>query len=327
MKNFNTLLSVKKQRTNAKTHILIFLGFFVLLQGYGQSDTATHDYIPFPTANAIWRMEDPFYYDESSPHHKTGLNIYSQYLLTGDSITNDKTYHKLQRIGYEYQVYFGGHEIKNFDYYAGCYRNDTLEKKVWYLSYGNETEKLLYDFNWQIGDTLSMGFLNTLFSEVITNIDSLLLNDGLHKRFEVSINGHRHFHIIEGIGSTTELVLFGAGSSLMCFSVDGEAIYIHPNSYIGDCTPVVLAIEDSYKKKPEISIYPNPIYSSFRIKGIDDFPNATVLIYNTYGQIVMQEQLSNKDDIIHVENLSSGVYIVNVHLEDGIIVKCKLIKL
>jgi hypothetical protein len=80
-------------------------------------------------------------------------------------------------------------------------------------------------------------------------------------------------------------------------------------------------------QKPDVTIYPNPAYSTFQIKGIDDFQNVTVSIYNMYGQIVVYEQTVNKDDVIHVEDLCKGVYIVNISIENKIVDKCKLIKL
>jgi hypothetical protein len=82
-----------------------------------------------------------------------------------------------------------------------------------------------------------------------------------------------------------------------------------------------------YKKDISFKIYPNPAHTTFQIKGIDDFQNYSVSIYNMYGQLVMQKQTLNREDIIYIEALPAGVYMVNIGIKDNIIINCKLIKL
>ncbi|MBA3705515.1 MAG: T9SS type A sorting domain-containing protein [Bacteroidetes bacterium] len=101
-----------------------------------------------------------------------------------------------------------GDTIFNGIHYSKCYsamglggiRNDTLNKKVYLYSTGTGTEKLLYDFNMAVGDTVysnsGFGFYTSLLptphvppaqidTAWISRIDSILMpHDGLyHKRF------------------------------------------------------------------------------------------------------------------------------------------------
>ena len=297
-----------------KNYLLISLILFCLVQL-----ASAQEYKPFPTANAMWR-------ESTGPHIKSNMEDY-QYLILGDTVINDKTYHKLQKTGIQSDGSNPSHiEYYPINYSVGYIRNDTLEKKVWYISPDDEAEQLLYDFNWQIGDTINERNFEV---DVITNIDVLPLADGLHKRFEVTRNSIGIFHIIEGIGNTIGLLQLvlpdPRGNTLLCFSVNEETIY--KVSWQDNCDPVYLAIEDYEQKKTSIILYPNPAYSTLQIKGIENFQNFTVSIYTTYGQLIMQEQVLNKDDIIHIENLINGIYIVNVQIKERIIAKCKLIKL
>jgi len=290
-----------------------------LLLFYCMQMVNAQDYRPFPTNNAMWREAYPSF------GKKTGYEEQYQYLITGDSIINKKTYHKLQRTGYKHEYDPFGHEYAPIKEFAGYFRNDTLEKKVWLFD--NGFEQLLYDFNLQLEDTISTIFNNTFGFCIITNIDTLSLKDGLHKRYEITTEFGNNFYIIEGIGSTKGLLprsIEFLDSGLLCFSIDGEIIY---NYLWGgyDCQPAYLAIEDYEQNKATLSLFPNPAYSTFQIKGIDNPQNVSISVYNIYGQLVMQEQLLSKDDMIHIENLCKGVYIVNICIQNSIVATCKLI--
>jgi len=293
------------------------------------------DYKPFPIENAMWREVS------NASDCKTGEIEDYQYLITGDSVIHNKTYNKLQRTGCVKFYDFEQVHIFPFDEYAGCFRNDIHEKKIWYIFPDDDFEQLLYDFNLQLYDSvyvkLNSGY--TTYIGVVTNIDDVSLSDGLHKRFQIfweqlsgaSFNGYSY--IIEGIGSTMGLLFFAEERlsymspfviELKCFSLDGEAIYINPKPLFADCTPV--AIENYAQSKSKITLYPNPVYDTFQIQGVVPFQNYNISIYNMYGQIVMQEQVLNENEVINIENLRKGVYLVKISIMNNIVATCKLIK-
>ena len=285
------------------------------------------DYKPFPTANAMWRE---FYLIPMS--YEGDCEDY-QYLITGDTVINSETYHKLQRTGYAGTHYEG--QLTSIYYpineYAGCFRNDTLEKKVWCVFPNTTFEQLLYDFNLQKRDSVFVNYhLGYDCKGIIVQIDTLTLSDGPHKRFHIFCeqipwqHPAQYYEIIEGIGSTIGLFPKITGITynyITCFSINEKSIYGY-----GKCTPAI-AIKDHPQDKTLITLYPNPAYSTFQIKGIDNFQNITISIYNIEGECVMPKQKVNIDDLIHIETLKEGVYFVNICSKDNIVVKCKLIKL
>jgi len=262
-------------------------------------------YKPFPTSDAMWR----------EVRFELMLEGYCedyQFLITGDTIINGMMYHKLQRTGY-----VGTHNagkithIDFFNEYAGCFRNDTLGKKVWCIFPDKGFERLLYDFNLQKGDSL---YAIDGYVGIVTNIDTLSLSDGLHKRFSIfcpdipSELPFKYYEIIEGIGSTIGLShrMYNRSiltlTELMCVLINEKTIYSVES---GDCIPTN-AIEDYSQDKTRITLYPNPTNTAFQIKGIDDFQNISICIYNIYGQLIMQEQKLSKDEMIHIEALCKG---------------------
>lgn len=69
-------------------------------------------------------------------------------------------YHKIQSSGvvYSNSTAFGGWCSSSIQYsgygYAGAFRNDSLNKKVYFVKPGMLNDTLFYDFDLQLGDTL-----------------------------------------------------------------------------------------------------------------------------------------------------------------------------
>jgi len=298
-----------------------FYVFTLLILFCGLQATNAQAYKPIPTSDAMWR-------EVKFELSLQGFCEDYQYLIIGDTIIAGMIYHKLQRTGY-----VGTHNAGNITHidfineYAGCFRNDTLGKKVWLVFPENDVEKLVFDFDLKKGDSITV---NDGYVGIVKNIDTLSLNDMSNKRFYILCPEvpnqlpSRSFEIIEGIGSSIGLfprVDLVASTWLRCFSINGEIVYWVQ----GDCTPV--NVEDCFLDKSTINLFPNPTYSTFKIKGIENYQNVSVSILNLDGQIVMEEQRLHEDNIIDVKYLFKGVYIVNIRLSDNIVTTCKLIKL
>jgi Secretion system C-terminal sorting domain len=74
------------------------------------------------------------------------------------------------------------------------------------------------------------------------------------------------------------------------------------------------------------SIFPNPFISSTTIKTIGNLKNATLTVYNAYGQTVKQiNNISGHTIPLYRGNLSSGLYFIRLIEEDKIIAVEKLI--
>ena len=71
-----------------------------------------------------------------------------------------------------------------------------------------------------------------------------------------------------------------------------------------------------------ICVYPNPVKTSFRIKNGGD---ATVLVYNSIGDLVINKRV-NDDELISTNNLSNGVYIVQIRSNNSMVTQSLLIE-
>lgn len=94
----------------------------------------------------------------------------------------------------------------------GYIREDTAARKVWFLDNNSPTEKLLYNFSMQVGDTISINFLTgNLFLSGVYTLDSIgTINTLAGQRRTFNLSNHalswsRRMVWIEGMGCTVAL--------------------------------------------------------------------------------------------------------------------------
>lgn len=78
----------------------------------------------------------------------------------------------------------------------------------------------------------------------------------------------------------------------------------------------------------QINIFPNPTENFLQIE-VPDFTSSgqyRILLYDISGKMILQEAISEKTNVINVENLVSGFYIVHLENKSEIILNRKLIK-
>ena len=120
-------------------------------------------YYPFPDSNAQWNMHLSLQ-GIPGPAHEEFYSI----ILTGDTLINGLTYHKLT-IPY---VESSGKSITTMisPGYKGAIRQDTLNRKTFIIPPATITEQLLYDFTMQIGDTVKGHIEPTLTQEMLWSL-------------------------------------------------------------------------------------------------------------------------------------------------------------
>jgi hypothetical protein len=96
---------------------------------------------------------------------------------------------------------------------------------------------------------------------------------------------------------------------------------VGPDTLIIDLC-ITTHIEGSRKIENEISIYPNPTLSFFKISNPGGFE---VTLSNTIGEKIWSRTINSNDETINCENLPPGIYFVQVQTETGFITQ-KLIK-
>lgn len=175
----------------------ILIVFIISLSLNGNSQF--HIYHPLPSENAVWRESFGGSYTSSCSDY--------QLIIIGDTLFDGFTYHKIQKSGVEYYVDQSGWctwiIAYHFDYYLGAFRNDSVNKMVYFLE--NSIDTLLYNFNLNVGDTLPITYTNSYSDNYVETIDSILIGNNFHKRYGIASfydPGYVYVHLIEGIGST-----------------------------------------------------------------------------------------------------------------------------
>jgi hypothetical protein len=277
--------------------------------------TAQLSYTPFPTQAVRWNCN----YSEvwELANHEYGEADESSYFTVGDTLIN----------GYLYTVLSGTNIHTSTDRYiptnymitnttfspAGgfaAYRNDSVNKKV-YILYGN-TEKVLYDFDVQVGDTiecLSYDTANGWYCNhgwppgtiSVTSIDSVLIDN----TYRIRINFSDGFgsSIIAGVGSTCGLFnpigifMDWFGGTLECLSVTSHNIY---SVVSGPCE--ILEIDEK-SNRHSVTVYPNPANDHILI---NDMMEATdYSIFDSLGRLIKEGKTLNQIDLNGMEN---GLY-------------------
>ncbi len=265
-----------------------------LLCGLWISSANAQTYVPFPDSNAMWSYVTCYNINPSPPPLIINCNTY-YYLFGGDSIFNGITYHS---------VYRYNDSTLTTNMYHGLIRLDTLQKKVFYIIYATSVEKMLYNFNANIGDTMC-----EITASIVTSIDSILTNTGYRKRFHTNFDD-----VLDGIGSFFDLiyeVYLEATYNISCFTQNGSLVYMNPN--FSSCN-LEIGIKEKNKSVSEISISPNPVTNCSHLIG--DFSlsdNVVIEIYDYTGRkIVKSLKSTSMDFTLCNKDLNSGYYILKV---------------
>ncbi|MHB8260294.1 MAG: T9SS type A sorting domain-containing protein [Bacteroidia bacterium] len=294
-----------------KLIILFIVIAGVCEKSYGQ----TNVYHPFPKDSAVWRVEDQSgsMCTGQAPYYSYLWELY-QYTLVGDTTIGTYTYKKVYKSGYNencgyYSSYFAG--------YAGLMRQDTINKKVYFLI--GDTDRLFYDFSKGIGDTLRLHdvwHISTTYSTVINSIDSVLVGSNYHKRFN---NG-----FIEEVGARTGLmegsnmvIFFEDSWDLVCFNHYTDS---YPSGYSCPLLTNTLGIK-TLNTNTIFNIYPNPASSSLQVTFSGNIQNTSIEIYNTIGECVHRQIVKSSNCQINVADLAEGVYNLSITTNVGVVNK------
>lgn len=189
----------------------------------------------------------------------------------------------------------------------------------------DSTEKLLYDFNAEKGDTLYMnnpGYVNTLGEPnyyAILEVDSIMVNGTWRKRLEVYSDMPsavaNQYYWIEGIGNSIYGVLsywspVMAQDYYFCGVRDksnGQILF--DNNSCSDFT----SSQNIPTNQDQLQLYPNPTTGVVYLENGNPTP-VDVRVYNVSGQLV--EQYREVEDYFSIANLQKGVYLVVVQGEE-----------
>lgn len=236
----------------------------------------------------------------------------------------------------EEEVVIDSHVYKKFihtfrDSYSPTFvREDVVAKKVYKLVNGVDT--LIYDFSMNEGDTI-VQYGNTF----IAHIDYVdLPNVGLRKRITLqSIEQYCDQSLtqmwIEGVGSTKHPFYPNYNMYSVCSSGGGYNIatkcsFQNGNRVFGTDCQLQLSQENFTPQSKEVKFYPNPFSTQMNIISPNDFENASFKLYNSVGQLVLERNnLNGKSITLERENLSNGIYLIQLFQEGKMLTTNKLV--
>lgn len=286
------------------------------------ASSQTNIYQPFPVSNTIWIG---IYLAGTTDQTYDDYNLY----ISGDTTIGPYTYHKLYRNGCVTtwppqggpHYYYGG--------YAGAFRQNTANKKV-YL-YKNGVDSLAYDFNLNVGDTLPPSCLIRSYQKLyIKSIDSVIVNNQYRKRFWmyfVYSNGPG-YELVEGIGSrfgAFEMMdyPFEGSRDLYCVRMNAKVVWTRST---GGYSCGLTSISDNVTSENSVILSQNPFSTVTTLTLTTNVQNATQVIYDSSGKLVRQiTTISGNTISIHRDNLPSGIYFFQLSENNKIIATQKLV--
>ncbi len=274
------------------------------------------EYHPFPEENAFWTVDE-----------FVGINWREVYVYTikGDTIINDLNYkkiYKLNDIPKRPDTLWILHSFM---------RQDVENKKVFFIRHylGENTEKLGYDFNVTIGDTVMLPAFDyqnsgdSIFKVAEPTFDSIQLHNGEYRNIYFFIPipllpGSLSLYVVEGVGEQRtpfpNLLFYDPfhQSELYCHTVNG--VYLYGSSPYPDACDFTVNIEE-IQVKSQLKCNPNPANNEV----IVTFPepltgNSELNIMNLLGVIVLKQKILPNEKELHIDasRLRSGIYFISV---------------
>ena len=285
-----------------KTFSLLILLFYFI-------NISASDKISIVDTNKVWSVMHGSFMPGGSSY-----STYS-YKFGKDTVINDLKY---------YLVYESLSNTLDWYYSDKAIREDS--GRVYLLDDEMKEEKILYDFNLEVNDTIEL-IPESSYHEnnwIVYKIDSVELNGKLKKRISLVFEGEYDIWI-EGIGSTFGVLFSGflvpdINAELLCVWEHGTKIYSNPEY---DFCYKSVGIDEQKTKNNDIKIYPTIVNCILNIEAISQ--ENRIQIISIKGNIVYDEITNLKR--IDISEIDKGFYFVRIFDEVGKTLKIeKIIK-
>jgi hypothetical protein len=300
---FKGICSFEKniQRMKKVLLLLVILSAFVQQQLCVAQTTIYHQ---FPDSNAVWNI----HYFISCIGTGSAEDFYS-IKMTGDTLLQNQLYHKLY-IPYVESTISGDCFGSGYSAsYQGAVREDTAERKVYFVPPGQSDEELLYDFTMHVNDTLQGYIASSDISNpsIVQEIDSVLVGNSYRKRWV--INPCYGIYLIEGVGSTYGLitgtipcVLDLWDYQITCFKQDDQMLY--PQN-ITACE--LITVIENHEPENQFTLFPNPARTSLTIQSPEQITSLKII--DITGREIRNSQFEVRNSTIDISHLQKGVYV------------------
>ena len=248
-----------------------------------------------------------------------------------DTIINNESYHKYFYDLSNHDTGWKNFTLEDSNIYIGAMRNEN--KKYYFIPADSIEERLIYDFDLDLNDTIPLGFFPSHVAyAIITDTSHIILNDS-SKRKKYRLTKYKSDGSYSGTAEYYESLGY-------YFSLVNPELFIIRDYGIGGfemfsyCQYGVLLYNDDAVTAPELEtcdfpvtifenetntgfiVKPNPISENrIKIQAITNKPEPiqySVVLFNNYGQEVYREtdiSIGNQDIIIHCV-LPKGIFVI-----------------
>jgi hypothetical protein len=198
----------------------------------------------------------------------------------------------------------------HFNWAFHGYARETMDKRIYYRVNASQPEKLLYNMNVQVGDSLMVytlyNYPSAIFDSMmyhVTSKDSILVGSSYLTQLHLSVNLAGYFMEVEqwvgGVGSLGGMLhnttgkVGGDGFSLMCYFENSVLLWHRPDwayCYIVTDAGNYVAPSDI------VSIRPNPLTSVSVIKTEGKYARSLLKadFYDSSGKLVASQCFINE---------------------------------
>lgn len=297
----------------------LLLSFLVLVASTAHAQK-TAVYVPFLIENAHWNTTSWAKYEPT---------IYTQTIISNeDTVIGTHTYKKMYSRSLKQASVAAGVRIADKpDECIKAFREDTANMRVYIYEYWHLRERLMFDFNKNVGDSMFFDLLNLVVGGKVNKIDTVFIAGRYRTRFTLSIASQGH-HIpsvvVTGIGGmTTGLDMWrfatgGGGGAFQCYGetagttgsyTDSSCPYIFRNTTPAGITSAIT--------NNGVNIYPNPFNDFIDI----DANAASIRLLDMTGRTIIQQDLRNKR--VNTQNIPQGIYQLVLYDANGNILERK----
>lgn len=293
--------------------------YFCLLIFHVSLKAQTNIYHPFPEDNATWLVDN-------FSNVCSGYCNSSYYQMLGDTFIGNISYNKIyKRTGPFYYItppspWSPGVLGSNFDNcsYLGGLRQDSILKQVYFIDNNSSTEKLLCDFNLQVGDTMPNWYnqyqIGTL---VVISIDSIYIGNNYKKKWIFNNNSTLSaFEVVEGMGWIGDLLgpLNSPDGEIYLACFNGQQLNAH---YFDECMVNLncASIIGNQEKQSlyNFSLSPNPMHQRAELRSNRLLNMANCVLFNAQGQMIKSMHgINGKSFWIENLNLAAGTYFIQL---------------